>query len=72
MNTVFLNYNCIVFLICFSVLNRGPDGVIFIVMCFLCRTLEGLGASAYVTALFAIIAHEFPSHVATVFVSISN
>ncbi|KAJ8321638.1 hypothetical protein KUTeg_000109 [Tegillarca granosa] len=58
--------------ILFGVLNRGPDGTIFIVMCFLCRTLEGLGASAYVTALFAIIAHEFPSHVATVFGSLES
>ncbi|KAJ8303949.1 hypothetical protein KUTeg_017532, partial [Tegillarca granosa] len=51
--------------ILFGVLNKGPDGTIFIVMCFLCRTLEGLGCSAYVTAMFAIIAYEFPANVAT-------
>jgi len=48
----------------------SPDGTPFIVMCFLTRSVEGLGCSALVTALFAILAHEFPEHVITVMVSL--
>lgn len=48
----------------------SPDGTIFIVMCFVVRSVEALGTSAFVTALFAILAHEFPEHVITVMVSI--
>ncbi|KAK7502865.1 hypothetical protein BaRGS_00005814, partial [Batillaria attramentaria] len=51
----------------FGVLDRCPPDTIFIVMCFLVRTVEALGASAFITASFAIIANEFPDHVATVF-----
>ena len=51
-------------------LDKCPDGMIFIVMCFACRTIEALGASAYVTSLFAILAHEFPDNVITVMVGI--
>lgn len=51
----------------FGVLDRCPPDTIFIVMCFLVRTVEALGASAFITASFAIIANEFPEHVATVF-----
>ena len=52
----------------YSLLDKSPDGTIFIVMCFLCRSIEALGASAFVTALFAILAHEFPDNVITVMV----
>ncbi|KAK3097020.1 hypothetical protein FSP39_005647 [Pinctada imbricata] len=52
--------------ILFGLLDRSPDGDIYIIMCFLCRSMEALGASAYVTALFAIIASSFPNHVTTV------
>jgi len=38
-------------------------------MCLLVRGMEGVGAAAYMTASFAIMAHAFPDHVATVFVS---
>ncbi|ESO83182.1 hypothetical protein LOTGIDRAFT_236779 [Lottia gigantea] len=51
----------------FGVLDKCPPGNIFIVMCFLCRTVEALGCSMFVTASFAIIAYEFPNSVATVF-----
>lgn len=53
----------------FRVLDRCPDGIVYIVMCFCCRIVEALGCSAYVTALFAITASVFPDNVSTVFVS---
>ncbi|KAL5009324.1 hypothetical protein ScPMuIL_014905 [Solemya velum] len=53
--------------ILFGTLYRSPDGVPFIVMCFLSRGVEALGAAAYITASYAIAAHEFPDHMATVF-----
>ncbi|XP_061173557.1 MFS-type transporter SLC18B1-like [Saccostrea echinata] len=49
------------------VLDKSPNGTTYIVMCFLCRTIEGIGCSLFVTASFAIIATVFPDHVATVF-----
>lgn len=49
--------------ILFGVLDKGPDGNIFIIMCFLCRSIQALGFSAYETAMFAILAYEFPDHV---------
>lgn len=57
---------CGVCAILFGLLDRSPNGTIFIVMCFLCRSIEALGTSAFVTALFAILAHEFPDNVITV------
>ncbi|XP_060072215.1 MFS-type transporter SLC18B1-like [Ylistrum balloti] len=57
---------CGVCAILFGLLDKCPDGNIFIVMCFLSRTVEALGASAYITASFAILSNEFPNHVATV------
>lgn len=54
----------------FRLLDKSPDGTTYIVMCFLCRTVEALGCSMFVTASFAIIANVFPDNVATVFVSI--
>ncbi|XP_063433423.1 MFS-type transporter SLC18B1-like [Mytilus trossulus] len=53
--------------ILFGVLDRCPDGIVYIVMCFCCRVVEALGCSAYVTALFAITASVFPDNVSTVF-----
>ncbi|ESO99372.1 hypothetical protein LOTGIDRAFT_113544 [Lottia gigantea] len=53
--------------ILFGVLDKCPPGDIFIAMCFLCRTIEALGTSMFITASFAIMAFEFPNHVATVF-----
>ncbi|XP_033750487.1 MFS-type transporter SLC18B1-like isoform X2 [Pecten maximus] len=41
-------------------------------MCFLSRTVEALGASAYITASFAILSNEFPNHVATVIGSLET
>ncbi|XP_048735346.2 MFS-type transporter SLC18B1-like isoform X2 [Ostrea edulis] len=53
--------------ILFGVLDRSPDGTTYIVMCFLCRTVEAIGCSMFVTASFAIIACVFPNNVATMF-----
>ncbi|XP_062589053.1 MFS-type transporter SLC18B1-like [Saccostrea cucullata] len=53
--------------ILFGVLDKSPDGTVYIVMCFLCRTVEALGCSMFVTASFAIIASVFPDNVTTVF-----
>lgn len=52
--------------ILFGVLDKCPDGTIYIVMCFCCRTIEALGCAAYITALFAITASVFPNNVSTV------
>ncbi|XP_052252223.1 MFS-type transporter SLC18B1-like [Dreissena polymorpha] len=57
---------CGVCAILFGTLDMSPDGTIFIVMCFLCRSVEALGCSAFVTALWAILAYEFPDNVTTV------
>jgi 20S proteasome subunit beta 7 len=51
-------------------LDKCPPGNLFIIMCFVTRSIEALGASAFITASFAIIANEFPDHVSSVFVSI--
>ena len=38
-------------------------------MCVLVRSVEASGSAAFITASFAILAHEFPDNVASVFVS---
>ncbi|XP_071114196.1 MFS-type transporter SLC18B1-like [Haliotis cracherodii] len=58
---------CGVCSVLFGLLDRSPSGTIFIVMCFLCRSVEALGCSAFITASFAIVANSFPDHVTTVF-----
>ncbi|XP_069110258.1 MFS-type transporter SLC18B1-like, partial [Argopecten irradians] len=63
---------CGVCAILFGLLDKCPDGNIFIIMCFLSRTIEALGASAYITASFAILSNEFPNHVATVIGSLET
>ncbi|KAL4232821.1 hypothetical protein ACF0H5_007507 [Mactra antiquata] len=52
--------------ILFGLLDKCPDGAIFITMCFLCRIVEAIGTAAFVTALFAIMAYEFPDNIITV------
>ncbi|XP_059154909.1 MFS-type transporter SLC18B1-like [Physella acuta] len=53
--------------ILFGTLDRCPPGLPFIVVCFACRCVEALAASAFMTSGFAIISNEFPQNVATVF-----
>ena len=49
-------------------LDESPDGVVYAAMCFLVRFVEALGAAAFLTTSFAIIANTFPDRVATMFV----
>ncbi|KAL3889994.1 hypothetical protein ACJMK2_002303, partial [Sinanodonta woodiana] len=58
--------------ILFGNLNAGPDGTVFVVMCFVVRSVEALGCSAFVTALFAIVAYEFPAYSTTVIGSLET
>ncbi|XP_076456374.1 MFS-type transporter SLC18B1-like [Babylonia areolata] len=60
-------FTCGVCAVLFGLLDQSPPGTVFVAMCFLVRTVEALGASAFITASFAIIANEFPTHVSTVF-----
>lgn len=57
---------CGVCTILFGFLDAVPDETTFVVLCFLTRGVEALGASAYITASFAIISHAYPKHVSTV------
>jgi MFS family permease len=49
-------------------LDKSPDGVTYITMCFLCRIVEALGCSMLMTASFAIVANVFPDNIATMLV----
>ncbi|XP_070209140.1 MFS-type transporter SLC18B1-like isoform X2 [Littorina saxatilis] len=53
--------------ILFGLLYMSPPGVPFIALCFAVRIVQALGASAFVTASFALIANEFPENVGTAF-----
>ena len=55
-----------------SFLDGCPDGTVYIVMCFIVRFVEALGASAFSTASFAIMANTFPNNVAAMFVGIER
>jgi len=53
-------------------LDESPDGVVYAVMCFFVRVFEALGAAAFMTTSFAIIANTLPDRVATMFVRIAS
>lgn len=53
----------------FSVLDRMPDGLPFIISAFVVRIFEGVGAASFLTSSYTIIAGEFPERVAVMFVS---
>nr|XP_011426497.2 MFS-type transporter SLC18B1 isoform X2 [Crassostrea gigas] len=55
--------------ILFGVLYYCPGGYRFILLCFLCRTLEALASAAFVTSSYAILADAFPKYIATVVLS---
>lgn len=55
--------------ILFSLLDLVTQHPEFIGLSFAVRIVEALGASAALTAAFAIIASEFPDSVGTTFVS---
>ncbi|XP_069743417.1 MFS-type transporter SLC18B1 isoform X2 [Narcine bancroftii] len=52
--------------ILFGLLNLAPDGPIFISLCFIIRSIDGIGFAASITASFSILAATFPNNVATV------
>ena len=45
------------------------DKVVYIVLCFVVRSGQAVGAAAYKISLNAIIAYKFPKRVGIVFVS---
>jgi hypothetical protein len=49
-------------------LDKIDDHTLFITLSFLCRILEAVGSSAFITSTFTIIACEFPQSIATTFV----
>lgn len=46
----------------------APNGITFVVLCFVVRSFEAVGDAAFITASFAITAYAFPHRVATVIV----
>ncbi|OXB68408.1 hypothetical protein ASZ78_010029 [Callipepla squamata] len=58
--------------ILFGMLDKVPNGPMFIGMCFLVRAMDAIGFAAAMTASFSILAKAFPSSIATVLVSTKN
>ncbi|XP_072221450.1 MFS-type transporter SLC18B1 [Leuresthes tenuis] len=52
--------------IMFGLLDRAPEGAIFITLCFIVRSVDALGLAAAMTSTFAMTAKIFPNNVATV------
>uniref|UniRef100_UPI00398F11F6 MFS-type transporter SLC18B1 isoform X2 n=1 Tax=Pristiophorus japonicus TaxID=55135 RepID=UPI00398F11F6 len=52
--------------ILFGLLDKAPDGPIFISLCFILRSMDAAGFSASTTASFSILAATFPNNVATI------
>ncbi|XP_061479847.1 MFS-type transporter SLC18B1 isoform X2 [Rhineura floridana] len=52
--------------ILFGMLDRAPEGPIFIGLCFLVRAVDAVGFAAAMTASFSILANAFPNNIATV------
>ncbi|XP_042301358.1 MFS-type transporter SLC18B1 isoform X2 [Sceloporus undulatus] len=50
----------------FGLLDRAPDGPIFIGLCFLVRAVDAIGFAAAMTSSFSILAKAFPNNIATV------
>lgn len=50
-------------------LDRAPDGPVFIGLCFLVRAIDAIGFSAAMTASFSLLAKAFPNNIATALVS---
>ncbi|XP_039384436.1 MFS-type transporter SLC18B1-like isoform X3 [Mauremys reevesii] len=58
--------------ILFGMLDRAPDGSVFIGLCFLVRVMDATGFAAAVTASFSILAKAFPNNIATVMGSLET
>ncbi|XP_078068625.1 MFS-type transporter SLC18B1 [Mustelus asterias] len=52
--------------ILFGILDKVPDGPIFITLCFIVRSVDAIGFSASITSSFSILATAFPNNVATI------
>ncbi|XP_036988659.2 MFS-type transporter SLC18B1 [Artibeus jamaicensis] len=50
----------------FGVLDRVPEGPVYIALCFLVRITDAIGFAAAITASFSILTKTFPNNVATV------
>ncbi|XP_068933456.1 MFS-type transporter SLC18B1 isoform X2 [Petaurus breviceps papuanus] len=50
----------------FGMLDRAPDGPVFIAMCFLVRVVDAISFAASLTASSSLLAKAFPNNVATV------
>lgn len=51
------------------ILDKVPNGPMFIGFCFLVRAMDAIGFAAAMTASFSILAKAFPNNIATVMVS---
>ncbi|XP_078342289.1 MFS-type transporter SLC18B1-like isoform X2 [Oculina patagonica] len=51
--------------ILFGFVAMMPDGTVFITFCFLLRIIDALGSSGCETAVFVILAQEFPDNMAS-------
>nr|XP_006136319.1 MFS-type transporter SLC18B1 [Pelodiscus sinensis] len=58
--------------ILFGMLDKAPDGPIFIGLCFLVRAMDAIGFAAAMTASFSILAKAFPNNIATVMGSLET
>ncbi|NXA47074.1 S18B1 protein, partial [Nothocercus julius] len=52
--------------ILFGMLDKVPNGPLFITLCFLVRAMDAISFAAAMTASFSILAKAFPSNIATV------
>lgn len=53
-------------------LDKVPNGAMFISFCFLVRAMDAISFAAAITASFSILAKAFPTNIATVLVSSEN
>ncbi|XP_043542589.1 MFS-type transporter SLC18B1 isoform X2 [Chiloscyllium plagiosum] len=52
--------------ILFGLLDKAPNGPIFITLCFIIRSMDAVGFAGSITASFSILASTFPNNVATI------
>ncbi|ESN93938.1 hypothetical protein HELRODRAFT_87910, partial [Helobdella robusta] len=58
---------CGVCTILFGLIKNAPNGTPYLVLCLIIRMFEALGAAAFGTASFSMMAYNFPKHIATMF-----
>ncbi|XP_067882569.1 MFS-type transporter SLC18B1-like isoform X2 [Heterodontus francisci] len=52
--------------ILFGLLDKSPDGPIFIALCFIVRSVDAIGFAGSLTASFSILAGTFPNNIAAI------